>query len=315
MKSFRSILWQGLPAILLAALCTACARQRASADATGTAGGEPRVFQVKGVVEKLEADGRTVVIQHEAISNYMSAMTMPFEVKDTRELIGLSPGDVVAFRMMVTDKEGWIDQIQKTGSTDRTGARKRETFRRAPIVEPLSVGDAVPDYHFTNELGQAISLSQFRGQALAIVFFYTRCPYPNFCPRMSNNFLDVQKKLKALPHAPANWHLLSISFDPAYDTPARLKAYAEGWRYDPAHWSFATADLWTLDGITEQFGMQFWRDEGAVIGHNVRTVILDAAGRVQRILTGNTWTPDEVAADIVRAAQVEQPSERPGLGH
>ena len=55
----------------------------------------------------------------------------------------------------------------------------------------------MPDYHFTNELSQAIRLSDFKGQALAFTFLYTRCAYPDFCPRMSNNFAEVCKKLAA----------------------------------------------------------------------------------------------------------------------
>src|ERR1700742_594613 len=51
------------------------------------------------------------------------------------------------------------------------------------------------DYKFTNELGQAVSVSDFHGQALAITFFFTRCPMPDFCPRLSKNFQEASKKL------------------------------------------------------------------------------------------------------------------------
>ncbi len=262
-----------------------------------------RTFQVKGVVQRLESDGKSVVIRHEKITNYMDAMTMSLEVRDTNELAGLAPGDAVSFRMLVTEEDGWIDQIRKLGTN--VAAPPREAYRQAPMVEPLRVGDAIPNYYFTNQLGRPISLQDFRGQALAITFIYTRCPYPNFCPRMSNRFLDAQKKLKARPGGPANWHLLCVSFDPAYDTPARLKAYAETWQQDPARWSFATGDLWTLDGITEQCGLQFWREENAVLGHNVRAVVIDAAGRLQRVLEGNEWKADELVEELVKAAKAK----------
>src|ERR1051325_4313016 len=74
---------------------------------------EQKMYQVKGVVRELKADGKTVVIQHEEIPNYMKAMTMPFEVKDLKELRGLKPGDAISFRMIVTEKEGWIDHVAK----------------------------------------------------------------------------------------------------------------------------------------------------------------------------------------------------------
>src|SRR6185503_20252756 len=81
---------------------------------------------------------------------------------------------------------------------------------------------------------------EFRGQALAITFFFTRCPIPEYCPRLSRNFEEVSRKLAAMPHAPTNWHLLSISFDPEFDSPEVLKSYAENYHYDPKHWSFLT---------------------------------------------------------------------------
>src|SRR5207253_2367232 len=112
--------------------------------------------------------------------------------------------------------------------------------------------DVLPDYHFTNELGQAISTSQFKGQALAFTFFFTRCPYPTFCPLMSSNFSEAQKKLLALPDGPKNWHLLSISFDTENDSPEALKTYAAKYPYDPSHWDFVTGDLIDITAIAEQ---------------------------------------------------------------
>ena len=151
----------------------------------------------------------------------------------------LRAGDSVSFRLNVTSTNGWIDHVFKTGSVQII-----EQGSVHPIVQvvrdvpPLNPGDELPDYHFTNELGRTISTSQFRGQALAFTFFFTRCPYPNFCPYVSRGFEETQQKLLALPNAPTNWHLLSISFDPDNDTPAVLKDYATLHDYNPAHWSF-----------------------------------------------------------------------------
>src|SRR5256885_1460171 len=60
-----------------------------------------KIFQVKGVIKELKPDGKTVEVRHEEVTNYMPAMTMPFEAKDPRELTGLKPGDAVSFRMTV----------------------------------------------------------------------------------------------------------------------------------------------------------------------------------------------------------------------
>src|SRR5215831_14776062 len=209
------------------------------ASTKGSAATSNQVFEVKGVIKELKPDGKTVRIRHEAITNYMPAMVMPFEAKEPKELVGLKVGDEVKFRMTVTGDDVWIDQIQKlSGGSPSQLPSKAGVFHFSRDAEPLQIGDALPEYHFTNELGQAVSMSQFKGDAVGITFIFTRCPLPNFCPKMSSNFQEVQKKLLAMPNGPTNWHLLTISFDPEFDTPEILKAYADRYKADPKHWSF-----------------------------------------------------------------------------
>ncbi len=260
------------------------------------------MFQVKGVIRELPG-GDSVRIRHEAIPGYMAAMTMPFTVKDPAELAGLQEGDTVAFRMTVTPDDGWIDQIQVLERGQPEDAKPRiEGVRITRLVEELKVGDPLPNYQFTNELRRPVNLADFRGQALGLTFIYTRCPYPTFCPRQSQQFADACARLKALPDAPDNWHLLSLSFDPAYDTPSVLRAYGQRYGYDPQRWNFLTGAMIDIDAITEQFGTFFARD-GEGWSHNVRTVVIDAAGKVQRIFVGNEWTTDEFVAEMERAAR------------
>ena len=266
---------------------------------------QEQVFQVKGVVKEVLPASKQVKIDHEKIPNYMAAMTMTFDVKDPKELAGILPGDTVSFRIVVKEKDGWIDQIKKSGSTTPILTAAPEDFRRVREVDPLKVGDMMPDYHFTNELGKAVNLSDFKGQALAFTFIFTRCPFPTFCPRMSDNFAAAQKKLKAMPNLSTNWHLLTISFDPGFDTPAVLKSYAKRFQADPQHWSFATGELIDITAITEQFGLLFWKpnpQEPAGISHNLRTVVIDAEGRIQKVFTENVWKVDELVAEIAKAA-------------
>ena len=270
-----------------------------------------QVFAVKGLVRRVDPENALVHLEHEAIPGYMEQMTMPFDVKDTNELSGLLVGDAVSFRLRVTDAEGWIDQIVKI-PLDRVALKPkpRPPVRVTRVVESLKVGDPIPDYPFTNELGQAIRLHQFRGQALGLTFIFTRCPYPTFCPRMSAHFAQACQQLLARTEGPTNWHLLSVSFDPDYDTPAVLKAYAEGYGYSPSRWSFATGAMIDIDAITEQLGM-FFAPDGSFFSHNVRTVVLDARGRVQRIFAGNDWKVADFVGEMVKAASAQVPPGTP----
>ena len=270
-----------------------------------------QTFFVRGVVKELKADGRTIVVDHEEIPSYMAKMTMPFKVKDTNQLAGLGTNDAIHFRFNVAEYESWIDQVTKTGTAATPLVDPaRKSFRLVREVEPLKPGDALPDYPLTNQLGQAFNTAQFKGQALAMTFIFTRCPVPDFCPRMSQRFAEATKRMKETPNAPTNYHLLSLSFDVEYDTPLVLQTYASRVKAqhgaDLSRWTFATGKLIDIDDLTERFGMMFAREPGTIpFNHNLRTVVVDASGKVQKIYIGNEWKADDFVGELIKAAQAK----------
>jgi protein SCO1/2 len=267
-----------------------------------------RMFIAKGVVQELKPDARTVVIRHEAISNYMAAMTMPFKVKDPKELAGLQRGDEISFRLQVTESESWVEHIAKIGTVSLPPI---PTPANSPAVRP---NHPLLDYKFTNELGQAVSLNDFRGQALAITFFYTRCPLPDYCPRLAKNFQAASQKLGSLPGGPANWHFLSISFDTEFDTPQMLKAYGNSYQYDPKHWSFLTGPPDKIGELARQSGASYEFDAGT-FNHNFRTLIVDASGHLQMVFPTGGDLSDQIVAEIIKAAAVTNQPDAQSQNH
>jgi protein SCO1/2 len=266
---------------------------------------DARVFAARGVVRELSYADQTVTIRHEAVSNYMGAMIMPFKVRNTSEMAGLHPGDQVTFRLHVTQTDSWVDQINRTGAVAPV-----ET--KPPVPAPPSVHPRDPlwFYNFTNELGRPVSLNSFHGQALAITFIYTRCPLPNYCPRLSRNFQEASKKLESLPGAPTNWHFLSISFDSEYDTPEVLKDYGNSYQYHPAHWSFLTGPPDKIAELARVSGVTYEYDEG-LINHNFRTLIVDGNGHLQMIFPISGDFSDSIVTELIKAAAVtNQPASR-----
>lgn len=265
-----------------------------------------QAYQVKGVIKQLIPEKKRARITHEKIPGYMEAMTMLFDVKDARELEGLQTNDVVEFRMVVTDDDGWIEHVKRVGTASVVGTSLQDEVRAARVVDELKVGDVMPDYTLTNDAGRAFQLTGYRGGALGITFIFTRCPFPTFCPRMSGNFAAAERQLLALPNGPTNWHLLSLTFDTEYDTPRVLKPYATQYRKDAARWTFATGDLVDITAIGDHFGQMFWRD-GAGFNHNSRTVVLDPRGRVFKVFDGNEWKVADFVGAMVEAAQMTKP--------
>lgn len=257
-----------------------------------------QIFAARGVVREFSSNDQTVTISHEAVSNYMSAMTMPFKVKDPGELKDLRPGDKVTFRLHVTRTDSWVDHIVRVGTVPLNESKPLPAEAR-----PVHGRNPLWDYKFTNELGQAVSLSDFHGQALAITFIYTRCPLPNYCPRLSRNFQEASQKLEALRNAPTNWHFLSVSFDSQFDTPAVLQAYGDSYQYDPKHWSFLTGPPEKIAELAQQSGVHYESDNG-LINHNFRTLIVDGNGHLQTVFPVSGDFSDSIVAEIIKAAAV-----------
>lgn len=269
---------------------------------------DPKIYYVRGIVKELQLDAAQVIIDHEEIPKYMKAMTMPFVVSNTNDFTSITTNDQIHFRLVVESKRSWIDQIEKVGHVLNLTNQNRPMFRLVREVEPLSEGDILPDYPFTNSYGKAFNTADYRGQVLAITLIFTRCPLPDFCPRMSENFKDLYQLLQRDSAGPTNWHLLSLSFDPEFDTGSVLQAYARQFDADPKKWSFATGALIEIDDITERLGMYFSREAtGFTFNHNLRTIIIDPYGRIHKILIGNTWNPGDALQAIHTAASAEPP--------
>ena len=159
----------------------------------------------------------------------------------------------------------------------------------------------MPQFRLTNQNSEPISLDTFRGRPFVLTFVFTRCPLPNFCPRMSNNFEELQTAIKTGSDALATTRLLSITLDPGFDTPEVLKSYAGYHHADPQSWTFATDDEKEIEELTRAFSV-YRQTEGGTISHGLATALIDNNGKVVRIWRGNAWKPEEVIEEI-RATQ------------
>lgn len=289
--------------VLLCGFCilVAAAGLPASAEEPSTATPRVREFQVKGVVKRVERESSTAIIEHEAIPGYMEAMTMPFRARKPEVLRDLTEGDAISFRLFVTEEESWIDEVAKIEGPKLERMKSAGPGASAPKVVVNPSHHPLLDYAFTNELGEAVRLADFRGQALAITFIFTRCPIPDYCPRLSKNFEEALLKLKATPGAPTNWHFLSVSFDTEFDTPAVLKAYGERFGYDPQRWSFLTGPADKIAELARLSDMKFEATNG-FFSHNLRTLIIDPSGTLRMNIPVGGNLSETIASELLAAA-------------
>jgi protein SCO1/2 len=273
----------------------------AGCNRSSTTDSSARSYQVRGIVRGFAPDRSTVSIEHEDIPGYMPSMTMPFSVKNQKEIADLKIGDGISFRMMVTDNDLFLDQVKKIPTSDVHLAPPAPTASTSSkTAARLREGDIIPFFRLTNQDGAPVTVDSFRGQPFVLTFIFTRCPVPNFCPRMSNNFSELQDAIKSDAALAGKARLLSVTFDPAFDTPAILKSYAEHQKADSQIWTFATGAPAEIDNLTQSFAV-FVQPEGGTISHGLATALIGSDRSVLKIWRGNSWQPAEVLAELRRA--------------
>ncbi len=254
-----------------------------------------RRFPIEGRVVAVDPAAHTITLDHHEVAGYMKAMTMPFEVRDAWVFNVAHPGDTVQATLAVADDT----HLENISVTEARGAADLSTT--SPMHLPQK-GEEVPDLHFVDQDGRAIHLAQFRGEPLLITFFYSRCPLPDYCIRMSNHFAEIAKTLqKNNPAAFAKLQMLSISIDPEFDDPRVLRAYGRSYAggVDPGlkHWSFATGKAGDIRKAAEYFGLSYETQNGQII-HDLRTALVDSDGKVAEFYSGNQWKPADLVIQV-----------------
>jgi protein SCO1/2 len=224
----------------------------------------------------------------------MDAMVMPFTVRDPGDVAGVRPGDRIAFRLNVRKDETHIDRVELLSA-----APADIGLLNTPAVSTLvKVGEPMPDFTLTNQDGDPVSLASLRGKVVAVTFIYTRCPLPDYCPRMITNLQAVERRFPQ--DVDKDLALVAITFDPQFDTPQRLKEYAEFFKSDKPGWQFLTGPLEEIARVTQMFGVEYWPEEG-LITHTLQTAVIDREGKLAAQAEGKDYSGKQLA-DLVGLA-------------
>jgi protein SCO1 len=255
-------------------------------------------YPLKGQVIAKDTARQEFTVKHDDIPGFMPGMTMPFRVPDPAEFGSVGRGDLVTATLVVSETTGYLMGVSKIGTAPLPP--EAEAGPRPRIIEP---GTEVPDVTVTDQAGATRKLSDWRGKVVALTFIYTRCPVPDFCPRMDRNFAAAQRLLAADPALARRVHLLSVSFDPGYDTPEILRSHAARVGADPSLWSYVTGTEDAIDPFAAVFGVAIMRDDKPMqeILHNLRTAVVGKDGRLVTILNGNEWKAEALVAAIREA--------------
>lgn len=287
---------------LILSACSGAADKGASAP---EASANAKRYTLKGKVVSVDRAAKKAKIAHEKIDGFMDAMEMEFPIHADWVWDELKPGAEIRAELVVdsTAKEPyWLENIGIIAAADPN----------APAPTPNDkfdqVGQKVKDFKLTGEDGKAISPSTFAGKAWAVTFIYRECPLPDYCIKMSQRFSDIANKINADAESRKKYALLSISFDPARDTPEKLKQYGLGYlgqgAKDLGIWHLAVGSDAEVKKVADSFGVRYETDENdkTQINHSLRTAVIAPDGTVTKIFPGNEWTTQQLIDELQSAS-------------
>jgi len=266
-------------------------------------------YPFTGRILSIEPQSESANIDGDLIQGFMEPMVMTYKIKPASALRQLSEGDSISAEIVVVDHDPrdenadsdyWLENVKVTKHAPQPPAAGPNAMHMP------SPGEDVPDFSFTNQDGKKISLHQFRGDVLLVTFIYTRCPFPDFCPRMSSNFAEIYKQLDANP-ALKSVRLMSISFDPEHDKPKVLRDYgfSVAHTHDAAlfrRWQFASASSADLPKIADFFALTV-KPENGLITHNLSTAVIGPDGKIVKWYHGSDWQVSDLIKDATDASK------------
>lgn len=257
-----------------------------------------REFQLHGQVIQSDPSQKMIVVKHGDIPGFMPGMTMPYKVKQANDAEGLRPGDVIDAKVSVLrdGSDYWLSGVRITERGNGNPA--------AAAVHMLKPGEHVPNLELINQDGKPFHLADFKGKAVLMTFIYTRCPLPEFCPRLTSQFARIQNDLARTPEDYARTHLVTVSFDSQYDTPPVMRKYGLAYLQDDpsgfAHWDFASARPDKLRELANAFGLVYIEEDNQ-ISHTMNIVLIGPDGAVSKYWSAD-WTAPELEDALRQAA-------------
>jgi protein SCO1/2 len=262
-------------------------------------------YPVRGVVVSTDPSNAEVLLKHDAIPGLMPAMTMAYRLENPSALSELHPGDLITATLLADHDAAGPTNLRLTNIV--VIAQARPDYRPDVNYHVPAKGDDVPNFTLLNQSNHTVDLKQFRGEVVVMTFIYTRCPLADFCPRMSHNFATIDKTLQTDPALYKDTHLLSVSFDPTYDTPKVLRSYGGAYTGNYVketfqHWEFAAPSVAELPTMEQFFDVGVTPGENGTLQHSLSTVVIGKDGKIAAFWPTNDWSVEDVLAEIKAAS-------------
>jgi protein SCO1 len=165
---------------------------------------------------------------------------------------------------------------------------------KKPEIGRRATQTAVPEFSLIDQNGKSFRFATARGKIVLATFVFTTCP--DVCPLLTAKFADIQRTLRE--RKIDDYLLLSITTDPARDTPAALKGYGEQFKADFNHWLFLTGSAKDLAKVWQEFGVTVRKTADGQIQHTTLTTLIDQRGIRRVDYYTDKWGEKEILKDM-----------------
>jgi len=285
----KSYLLSFVAALGLLAIC-GCSRSNPAAKAP-----EEKHYPLTGEVLSADAARKVLVVRHDDIPGLMPAMTMEFAVSAGDAAVA-KPGQRIRAQVFPSDKGNWRlesiwpdDPAAVAAVAMQANALRQDTLTRGNGAY-REIGEKIPDFALYDQDGRVVRSARFAGKKIMLNFIYSRCPVANMCPASTLKMMNAQKLARAA--GVKDFELVSITLDPAYDTPGVLKEYAAVRGIDTSNFSFLTGPENAVKDLLAQFGV-IAEFQGNILNHTLSTLLIDEKGRIIHRADGSSWDPKD----------------------
>jgi protein SCO1 len=299
----RISLATGLVVVLLG-VSGGCQREPAAVGASTSTARDLPGLPLTGQIIRVDPDRGTLLVDHDEIPDYMPAMVMEFAV-GPGDLANAVEGARISARLIEEDMGQFrLDHIWRIDDVDASrvnaaaaSLRQDTTIRGNNAYR--AVGENLPTFALYDQTGAVVDATRFRGKKILLNFIYTRCPIATMCPAAVVNMTAVQAAVEAAGRSD-ELALISITFDPEYDTPGVLRDYAEVRGIDTSNYHFLTGPESAIKDLLTQLGVLVGEIEGPLIQHTLATLLIDSKGRIIDRADGSQWDVKQFVGKILR---------------
>ena len=153
------------------------------------------------------------------------------------------------------------------------------------------------DFEVMDQSGNSMPLSSLTGKSTAISFIFTRCPRSDMCPLIVKTMARLQRLIEKAG-IESNVRLLLISYDPAYDTPKRLRQYGEqrGLKFTNA--KMLRPSPRDTHELLMELDIAVVPNSDGTFGHFIELVLLDHKGAIASNTRGGIWDNRKTLEDL-----------------